>query len=393
MSIQELERRWRSEPENNEELLSELLRLYERSNLEVPVDVLASTPRWRELTSFVASFYEEPIGSRSGNSSEELRRKEAELGFTLPKVLNEWYRLVGKRLNRANDLEQLALNWAKYDCEETGEGIRSYEWSLSRDETPAMLPIYRDEAALLTAVIRESDLELCDPPVIVYGEENGSCFGELSKFLIGMALRELLSSSCSGASLSLLGTLKPGLLSGYEHRAIKAMGESYKRSYGFVCDLPGQKGKLILLGDGLLLGISGENQISWCCAHSRAYESLKDWCEPQESDDCILGLMWSDRTNQEVVVLNRRREDGTTIISSAILGGDGRILRQTMPDGTDFTQCWTVSPVQDFAALKLALERELPSSLKKLEVAWRPENRGCWNVLWPPSLDHFVSMR
>lgn len=64
---------------------------------------LLSLPRWAWLKECIATWYAEPISEKDGLPVETIDQAEARLGVRIPKVLQEWYELVGARLDFIQD--------------------------------------------------------------------------------------------------------------------------------------------------------------------------------------------------------------------------------------------------------------------------------------------------
>lgn len=390
MSIQELERRWRSEPEN-EELLSELLRLYERSNLEIPLDILASTPRWRRLSWLLATFYEEPIGV-AGNTIEEIRDKEAELGFTLPKALREWYRLVGNRLDSCERSEPAKLSYLELIVNDVRlEGEKSSAGILPDDSET--LEIYSEALSHWVAVIcRENFGEedpvvfVCDATLTVDSVNDGPIrFENVSQFLIGMMFEEILAVASGGAGVGALGLLRNGLRAGQDERQPNTLKAGYERCFTFEWGL-WELGEECFYSDReTLFSLSSTSSLRWICSSEMAYERLRALGRLEEEEVYVLFFQWPDLSGDMKQSQREKLEAGWDLLSPRLCESSER---EMWPD--DRFKIRTSNPSKDFESAKAALLAEMPELLEDLEVAYRLVNRGHWKILWPPGLKRFT---
>lgn len=391
MSIQELERRWRSEQEN-EKILAELLRLYERSNLELPVELLASSPRWRMLSNFAANFYEEPINEESGNLGEEIRAKELELECSLPGALKEWYRLVGKRLDSCGRSEPAKLSYLELIVNDVHiQEARSRTGALIEDTVT--LEIYSEALSHWVAVIHREDFGEKDPAVVIYDRmaypDLDVCeprrIEKLSEFLTGMMFEEILAVASGGAGVGALGLLRNGLRAGHDESQPSTLKAGYEQCFDFEWGLWRVGEECFYSDRETLFSLSSTSCLRWICSSEKAYERLKALGSLEEEGTYVLLFQWPEMSTNRGQPHRRKIDEAWVFVELSLYESS---QRQMWAD--DRYQIQSSHPKEDFEAAKMTLLAEMPELLQGLEVAYRPLNRGHWEVLWPLNLERFT---
>lgn len=94
--LRALERSWREAPDDDG-LLAAALTAHARAGTTPPWDLIAASPRWRGLTSFVSRWYSRPLVPGDGCTAVELCATEQRLERRLPSAVREWFLLAGRR--------------------------------------------------------------------------------------------------------------------------------------------------------------------------------------------------------------------------------------------------------------------------------------------------------
>lgn len=112
----------------------------------------ARPARWTLLFELIATWYG-PVGSGDGYEEEALTDCQTRTGTTLPLTMREWYGAVGRR----DDI------WSRQDAL-----IQPDKLAL----TGGVLEFYVENQGVTSWGIREAELSVDDPPVVVRDEDN-----------------------------------------------------------------------------------------------------------------------------------------------------------------------------------------------------------------------------
>lgn len=274
VNLADIERQWRSEP-NNEKLLMELLRHYERLRLETPWDVLAALPRLKILFTLIRNFYDFPLSEQCGESISDITQRELELGINLPKVLREWFRLFGRRLT-TREYQPLTLKMLR--LESLGNHPIHFERSIagqsdSLPRTGGALTFY-DGLGSWQSVVLARDSNLANPPVYLLRHlVEPLRFPSVTDYLIGMALDSTMMSARLWSPASIMGPLKKSVRGGL-FLSSDFSSKQYQSVLNY-CDNVRHTGVDFFVWDGETIiagnGIAGE----WACANDHSYQRLK----------------------------------------------------------------------------------------------------------------------
>jgi hypothetical protein len=330
---------------------------------------LVESPRWRALVAFVAQWYAEPLRPEHGNTPEEIRLAETLLGTTLPAVLQEWYTLVGRRLDSIQDharsLEELEPpSGGLIDVCIENQGV----WKLS-------VPVQPD-----------------DPDVVIDDPSFGGARGPLSMVLMGMLASETLVGSWAARGKGMLGMLQEDVVGGYLDEVDSGSGlvaqlhERYQ-------PLPWPTNPFFpepCCGDGSTVIRVSDMSTEWITADVPAYERLA----------AILPLDPVGGMRELVVVVQQlTQEEVRRFLDGAgrpdmgrfrrSLGELGHLasLRIGLPEGTITMRVKTREPLRVWQALRNALD---PALLARVTAAQRPEAVARFEVLFPAAGQRFV---
>lgn len=176
------------------EFEEEEVRLYAYRGEEAARLALEGHPnldRWDRVTGFVRKWYEQPFAPEDGATPAEIAACEARLGFELPRVVREWFRLADKR--------------------PSGEG--NWLGSLDRIEvTGELLQLFWEIQGVCAIGFRLDDSGLEDPPAACdwFDDKGAKRMGfPVSEFLLHFLLWETTAAAAVAESEGYDETIGP----------------------------------------------------------------------------------------------------------------------------------------------------------------------------------------
>lgn len=392
MKLEELERRWYSEPDQ-EDVLRQLLHSYKRFNLEAPFTHLLSLPHWKSLTQLVHHFYRKPLTEEDGESSDAIRKKEAELGVLLPETLKEWYRLVGRRFESCHDtfprLKDLQIETPPF-CDEDRR-------QLNYSKNFRVIKLSKATTKRKSVWLTSDDFSAANPPLKVIqpasltGPRDFTTISSLPEYLIGHCYKETFESweFRNGP----LGRMREIMFSGEQ----RAQSQSYLSHYQpcFNDKTNETLGGPRYYSDSDTIFSVSDGSINGIYMNKDSYHRMRERLAFDDFQEYSLQFQWRDPlTLRPFFWLG----DGCRSWFWSRLNKHSHLsssLNLRFSDDSEagcFQRIETTDPIDDYEQVKVALLLHFPKLLDGFQVGYRPYVSDRWIPLWPRDLTEFTPM-